>query len=270
MIVNEMVVAYIVGLNLKTIDYYNTEELRGYVENILKIEKDYHKSIYIEEINFNYSDIKEFIEENTSLNFPDGKEIRYYNIPIIAKDIFEAIEKDISKQEILLIVDNKKDALELINIVKDTFKFISLIGIYGNEAKELSEELLEEYGISIFQPLNLKASLKDYDVIINNSEEKFDYLKEIRKRTIIFDFSKDKVFKDLEKGFVIHDIKLNIKGEYDIGNDHWVDNIISSNLYKGLFRTDLEEYYKISIGRKMKDYYVGEYIDENIKIKGIH
>lgn len=259
---------YIVGLNLKNVDYHNTEELERYIDNILKIKKDYHKAIYIEELDLNYVDIRKSIEKRTSLRFPRGKGIWYYNIPIIAKDIFKNVGKDISRQEVLLIVDKKESALELISIVKDTFKFISLTGISKEEGKSLYEKFLEEDGISIFQPLNLEEGFRNYNVIINDSEREFYGIEEISQGTIVFDLSTSKLVKSLKGRPIIRDIKLNIKNKYNMENNLWIDNIISADLYKGIFGGNLERYYQITVGGKMKDYFVREYVKEKLKIKG--
>ncbi|HLR21246.1 MAG TPA: hypothetical protein VK087_04510 [Tissierellaceae bacterium] len=209
------------------------------------------------------------IEKNSNLSFPRGKGIRYYNIPIITKDILKSMDQNILKQELLLIVDSKEDALELIDKINYKFKFISLIGLYGKESKDIYKEVLEDYGISIFQPENLKNNLNNYDVIINTSEKKCLNNMKIKKRAIVFDFSLSRSLQNLERKNIIQDIKLKIKDQ-DLKENPWIDRVVTADVYEGLFKEEFKEYYQIIIKDDIKDYYLDDYIDKNIKIKGIY
>lgn len=266
-VVNGEKIGNVLGLNLKEIDYSNEEILKEYIREIIDIKEDNYKTIYIEEVDSQDIKIKELIERETNLKFATGNEIKYYNIPLIIEDIFKFIKKDILKQEVLLIVDNKKDAIGIIKNIKDMFNFISLIGLYGSESKEIYKEVLEKYGISIYQPLEIRKSIGAYDLIINSSQEDRSYLKGI-KRTIIFDFNRLGIKKDVQRNLIINDIKFNIK-DHNMEENIWIGNIISSESYESIFPSRMERYYKVSVGEKGNYYNIEEYIDESIRIKGM-
>lgn len=258
-------VAQVAGVNLKPIEYKDPKVLAKYVENVLKIKDESYERIFIEELDREYTEVKRSIETKTSLTFPTGKNIMYYNLPMIIKDISKIMRKDMSKQEVLLVVDNKEEALELINITGDIFNFISLIGLYGEEAEEIYEEVLDKMGISIFQPLDIEKTISDYGIIINQSEEPNLNLEKAKGKAIIFDLSISKIFSKVPRHLIINDIMLNLKN-LDMKDNPWIASKVSSDIYEGLFIDDVVKYCQIST--KNKSYYIEEYINQGMKIKG--
>lgn len=264
-IIEDKLVAGIVGINLKPIDFREPKALREYLKNIIEINDGSYKRIFIEDINQGDVDIKEVIESETSLSFPTGKEIRYYNIPLIIRDVARIMKVDMSQQEVLLIVDKKEDALDIIDIVRNTFNFISLIGIRGEEAEELYEEVLDKTGISIFQPIDVEKTINNYEVIINQSEFINLNLDRIRKKSIIFDYSIYKPFKEAASQLVIYDVIISLRN-LGIERNPWIEDKVCSEVYEGLFEDSRVEYCQISTETNF--HHVEDYFNQAIKIKG--
>lgn len=258
-------IGYIAGINLKSIDYKDEEMLKRYILNILKIKDKNYKEIFIEELEYFNVEIKEEIEKTISMKFPTGKKIKLYNLPIIIEDMARKANKDLLKEEVLIISDNRKEAVELICLLGNIFNFISLLGIVEEEKEEVYREILDSTGISIFQPINIENSLNQYGIIINLSDNLFFDPKEITRKAIVFDFSRYKPFSVLDNNSIIYDINIKVEG-LAIGEGLVVRENISSSLYEGLFGKSLRRYCQVVT--KYNNLYIDEYINQIIKIKG--
>lgn len=263
--VDHKVIGNIAGINLKPIDYKNKEIFKKYILSILKMKNETHKEIFIEELEHFNIEIKEEIERETSMKFPTGREIQLYNLPIIIENLAKKTNKDLLKEEVLIISNDRKEAIELIYLLANIFNFISLLGIVEEEKEEVYREILDNTGISIFQPVNVENTLNQYGIIINLSNRLPFKLKEITKTTLVFDFSKYKPFSILGNNSIIYDINMKME-DLDTGGNFIISKNISSSLYEGLFGEKLEKYCQIST--KYNSYDIDEYINQIIRIKG--
>lgn len=259
------VAGHIVGINLKDIDYSDSMELEKYIEQVLRIKDESHDKIFIEGFDKKDKYARAIIEDQTSLIFPNGDEIINYNIPIIIRDVFKEMKRDISKQEVLLMVDKKEEAIKLIDSIINDFNFISLIGMDEKEADLVYEEILDKTGVSIIQPLDLEKTIDNYNVLINKLENPTLNWGKLGRKTVVFDLSLSKKIKESCKYLAIHDVKLNSK-DLDIKDNIWIKELISSDLYAGLAPSRLEKYSRILVGDN--SYYIKDYIEGGTKIKG--
>lgn len=77
----------VVGVNLKSIDYKDTNSIKRFISNINKLKDENNKNIYIEGIEKWPFDIKKRIEDETDLIFPDELDLKLYNIKLILEEI---------------------------------------------------------------------------------------------------------------------------------------------------------------------------------------
>lgn len=258
-------IGYIAGINLKPIDYEDEDTMRKYIESISKLKEEDCENIFSEEMEYLDEGIKKTIEMETSLSFSNGKNIRLYNLPMIIEDLGKRLNRDFRRAELLLISQNREEILDVIYSISHIFNFISLIGIGKEEGEEVYSTILDDIGISIFQPINLESTLKNYDIIVNLEDKVIFDIKGIGRNTLVFDFSILKPFKILKKNVVIDDIKMYVQSLGTM-NGFPIEQKISSSLYEGLFGEFKERYCQIST--RNDDYSIEEYIEQIIRIKG--
>ncbi|MBC8591253.1 hypothetical protein [Wansuia hejianensis] len=261
----EHVIGDVAGINLKPIDYKNPDKVDKLISSILKIKDEKHNLIYMEEINLMDYEIISAIEKGTSLKFPKGLDISLYNLPIILKEIFDKNNMEGIKKEVLIICQYKEMVYNIVNFISHMFKFISVIGIPENEKEEVYEAILKDTGISIFQPKNIDRNIRNYDIIINLSNELLVKVINIKRKSIVIDFSITKPFKSMDNPMVITDISLDIT-DSSIRDNDLIEDEISSRLYEGIFKNEHRTFCRLYSKNNL--YNVEELANRQFQIKG--
>lgn len=252
----------ILGINWKAIDYNNEEYLEKYIEKINLFKDDNTKVLYIEDLKDIPTKIKERIERETNIQIPTGEKIRLFNIPIIMKHLIYKYNRDINKEEVLIIGENMGKVLEVIYSLHEGIKFISLFGLEESEMEEVYDLVLDSSGISIFQPESVEKIIKTYGTIINLSNSVDIGIDKIRRQTIVFDF-----YKGLSSltDVSIEDVLMDI-GDIKLRENLWISNNVVPELYEALLGEEFVEFSKIKVNNR--EYYIDNYVNNEVKIKG--
>lgn len=252
------------GINIKPIDFSDKVQLERYIQNILKIKAEEDTNLYIEDCESFSSDIIDYIEKNTELNFSSGDNIRILNIPDIIQEVHKLLNQDYNGRDTLVICSNRNTLLYTLNILSEYIKFITVVGIDRTIKEEVYEEILELTGISIFQPNNLEKVIKNYGIIINFNDVLDFNINGIRNEALILDFSKIKPFKGLnnkKKNIVIEEIN------FESGLDNkWLDKRVTPGLLESLNQDNNKTFRQILT--KNHFYFIKDFISKEIKWRG--
>lgn len=265
----EEVIGHILGINLKEVDLSIENNLDEYINNILSLKSEDDTLLYIEGLEDINVDILKEIETRTSMTIPTGESIWLYNVPIVMNQLLKGLNEDSFEEEVLIICGQLEKSLDLIRTLSKDLRFISIIGNDGVILEQIYETILEDTGISLFQPVNIVNSIKNYSIIINLSEDVFTNLKNIRRKATIFDCSISKHLTDLvnssKNNIIIDSISINIS-DTDILTGRWIENEVSPKLYELLMADEPKEFYRILW--KKQYYFLKDFINREIKIKG--
>lgn len=265
----ERVIGRVLGINLKPIDLSVDSCLDEYVNNILNLKSEEDTLLYIEGLESIDRSILKEIESRTSMKIPTGENSWLYNIPILLKQLLKHLSENSFGDEVLIICGDKEKTFQLIKTLPEDLRFISMIGKDEEVLEEIYEKILDDTGISLFQPSNIKNTIKDYNVIINLSDEVIGDFKNIRRKAIIFDLSNTKslsrLVEDYKHNIIINSININIE-DTDILKNNWLGQQVSPIVYELLMADESKEFHKIQW--KNKDYSIKELINSEIKIKG--
>ncbi|WP_262429399.1 hypothetical protein [Paratissierella segnis] len=252
----------IIGINLKPINFLDESQLSMFIEGILKLKSCDDTMFYIEGMEHIPKFILIEIGKRTGLNFKFGDNTRIFNIPQIIIKAYDILEEDYNSKETLVICKDKERLLELMQMLSDHFKFLSVFGLDEVGKNELYEAILEATGISIFQPVQIDRLIKNYNIIINFNDEIDFNISNIRSDALIIDFSEKKPFNLVDKkGIIIEDInfELNIENEF-------IEKFVSPPFLESL----CEDWDKVFTRIKVKDsfYSIEEIIGLKVKLKG--
>lgn len=233
-----------------------------FIEGISKVKSYDDSMFYIEGMEYIPRDILLEIGDKTDLNFYSGDNIRIFNIPQIIIKAYDVLEEDYNIKETLVICRDKGRLLELLQILSDHFKFLSIFGLQEVAQDEIYTEIFESTGISVFQPVKIDRLIKTYNIIINFNDEIDFNISNVRNDVLIIDFSAKKPFKSIDKkGVVIEDINF----ELDFGNK-FIGNFVTPCLWENLNRDSGKTFNQI----KVKDnfYNIEEIMKLKIRLKG--
>lgn len=265
----EEVIGHVLGINLKAVDLKVDSFLDEYINKILSLKSEEDKLLYIEGLEDIESNILKEIELRTSMAIPTGENNWFYNVPIILKQLLKHLNENSFENEVLIICGDKEKTLKLIKTIPEDLRFISIIGKNENVLEEIYEIILDETGISLFQPNNIENTIKDYNVIINLSDEGIIDFKSIRRKAIIFDLSStkylSKIIEDSKHNIFINSISISIKDK-DISKNIWVGEEVTPRVCELLIADECKEFSKIQW--KNHNYSIKEFINKEIKIKG--
>lgn len=265
----ETVIGRILGINLKPIDLSVDSYFDEYVNKILNLKSEEDNLLYIEGLENIDTKILKEIELRTSMTIPTGEKIWLYNLPILLKQLLKHLNENSFGDEVLIICGDKEKTLELIKILPEDLRFISIIGKKEDVLEEIYETILDETGISLFQPSNIENTIKNYNVIINLSDDVIGDFKSIRRKAIIFDLSNTKslseIVEEYKYNIIINSISISIK-DTDILKNNWVGERVSPRVFELLMADKFKEFHKIQW--KNQDYTIKEIINSEIKIKG--
>jgi len=259
------IIGKIAGINLKPIDFNDEYEFKEYLDAIIRLKGDEnYTGLFIE----GYKDLSKEsifrIEEFTNMKISDGENIKITNLPLIMKEICNRMKTNLEEKEILVISDNKEKIKALIKGISKDIRFITAIGC-EKDNDEIYEYILEETGLSLFYPSNIKRILGNYSIIINLiGNLQIDFSK-VRKNCIIFDFGNGIHLSNKRTLPFIKDFAFALN-DLSIEENIWMEGIVLSSLAESL------------IGGNMKgirylycedNYYtIEDYVKSFINIKG--
>lgn len=236
--------------------------MEQYISNIKEVLDDEYNYIYIEEslpVN-----IKRTIADNLSIRLSDGYDVRLYNIPYIIEALKSKWKSDTIKKEILILSNNKDEAIGVIDSISNEFSFISVLGLNDSDGEDVYEKVLDDTGISVYFPKENNISLKKYGFIINTLDYVLINLKGIKNKAIIIDFSKTKPFSSVNR-YVIEDVSIDIS-EIGLIDNPWIGKEVSSDLFNCFSNRDYKSFSRIY---KNDDLFtVEDFLNQGLKIKG--
>lgn len=256
------VIGHIYGISLSQLDYSDEKSLDEYISKIKEVIDDEYNHIYIEEsLPLN---IKKIIADNLSINLANTKDIKLYNIPYIIEALKSKLKRDIIKEEILILSNDKEEVLWIIDSISSGFSFLSVLGLNDIDSEDVYEKVLDDIGISVYYPKADSVLLKRYGLIINTLDETSLNLKDVKNNTIIIDFSEGRPFVDTNR-YVIEDIYLDIS-DLGLNDNPWIDKEVNSDLYKCLNNGDSKIFCRIY--KKGDLFTIEDFVDQGFKIKG--
>lgn len=265
----EKIIGRVLGINLKPIDLSDGLCFDEYINSILNLKSDDDNLIYIEGIEDVDINIIKEIESRTSMTIPTGEKNWLYNLPILLKGLLQQLNENSFGDEVLIVCGDKEKTMQLIRTLPEDLRFISMIGNNEDVLEEIYETILDETGISLFQPSNIEHTIKDYNVIINLSDEAIWDFKSIRRKAIIFDLSNtkslSKIVEEYKNNIIINSISISIK-DTDILKNYWLGEQVSPRVYELLMADEFKKFYRIQW--KSHNYSIEELINSEIKIKG--
>lgn len=259
---DEKTIGYIIGNNTKEIDFNEEKEVEKFLININKLNLQKLSTIYIEGCDrFNRETINN-IESKSGYRFKTGDRLKTHNIKKFLIKISKLLYRELNNND-LLIVSKDKDRLSgTIKILPKELNCIANIGV--NEEK-LYQDILNETGVSIYEPYIIEKAIKNFHIIINYCEENLFHVDKIRNQGIVLDFSKNKSLRETEK------LNKNIIYIEDFNfltklNSPFIDKYMSSRLYETIYGSELAEYAQVYA---LEAYWnLEEYIDLRIRKRG--
>lgn len=259
---NKKTIGYIMGNNLKKIDFNDEKEIGNFVANIKGVCCKYISTIYIEDCDrFNRELINE-LETKLGYKFPTGDKIKVYNIQILLRKISKLLNRELHTNDVLIICSDKS---RLVKIIKALPKEVNCIANIGVIEDNLYEDILEKTGVSVYEPYKIEKAIKNFHIIINYDEETLFDINKIRNQGIVLDFSNNRSLKGtvkLNKNIIyIEDFNFPSRLE-----SKWIDTFISSKLYEAIHCDEVEKYKQVYT--KDQYWYLDEYIETKIKKRG--
>lgn len=236
----------VVGVNLKSIDYKDTNSIKRFISNINKLKDENNKNIYIEGIEKWPFDIKKRIEDETDLIFPDELDLKLYNIKLILEEISKT-RSFLVEEEVLIICKDKELVSKIIGLIYEKFSFISILpDIEGGET--ICEEVLNDTGLSVFIINDIDRSIKNYGIIINVEKDLHIDGKKVKRNSIVFDFSDKHEFRNVRDCVLIEDIIIK-----DIGDTttSLLSREFTSSLYENLTKDNRVRFNKVDSRGKL-------------------
>lgn len=261
-ILEDSTIGYIIGNNIKAIDFSKNEELDNFITNIKKLEcKDISK-VYIEGCKeFDCDTIKK-VEEKTDYSFAIGDKIRIHNIEILLKKLPGLFNRELDKNNLLIVSSSRE---RLIDIIKKLPTNLNCIASLGISEDNLYTDILKETGVSIYQPYKVDKAIKKFHIIINYGEEVYFDINRIRNQCIILDFSMNRslsAVNGLNKNIIyIEDFNYPSKL-----NSNWIDDFIDSRLYESIYKGKIERFSQVYVQGHY--WYLNKYINGKIKKRG--
>ena len=263
-IIESDIIGKIVGINLKPIDFDDESQLQEFLNAIIKLKSENSTRLFIEgHENLSKEKINN-IEQFTNMKIPDGENTKIINLPFVMKDICKTIKENLEEKEILVICDNKEKTKRIIKEISKDVKFVTAIGC-EEDNDEIYEYILEETGLSLFYPSNIKRILENYSIIINLIDDvELDFSK-VRRNCIVFDFGKGNSLDNKKRPPFIEDFGFNL-ADLGIKENKFIKSKILSSLSEALTG---DKNKKIKYLYSDKNYYsIKDYVNLFIKLKG--
>lgn len=222
-------------INLKSI-----EDVQKLIYKINKIKEENTKYLIIENLNLFSREKLNLIENETNLKILNGMKIISCFFPLVLKELYIILNEDLKRKEVLIFCGSKELTEEFILNLSKEVKFITLVGDNKEIIEDISNNILESTGLSIFHSRNIEKILKNYPIIINLNDNTEINENKIRKEAIIFDFSLGKTFKSLKNCEIVEDFIFKIDGLNIKENSH-MEYGLPSSLYEYFNKVEIED-----------------------------
>lgn len=196
---NEMIIGSGIGIFTDYDNLTKEEYIRG-ITSIVKLKTDKDKFLVLDKLCLlTYEDL-EHIEGETGLKVIDGKDVKVHFLTYVLKKICKLLNEELTKKEILIISDGSPQTYELILNLSKEVRFLTVVGDDETKIKQISENIYNNTGLSIFFTKNIDRILTNYNIIINLKDKLLLDLKNLRSKPIVFDLSLEKnLSKEIEK-----------------------------------------------------------------------
>lgn len=245
------------------LDYKNIDKEKYMHKSIKSIEKYKNQNtqlLILDKLDFlNKDDIK-YIEEKTGLKVVNGRKVLIRFVPCLLEELSKMSNQDFKNKDILIISDDTNATRNLAFNLSEYARFLTVIGEDISFIQDISKEVYNEKGLSLFCSNDINKILNNYKVIINLKDDVYIDIKNLRPKTFIFDFSIDRVLADcIEKKrndiIVVRDLMFLKEGK-----------IIPSWKYELFDEYSSKDFIKFKIGKK---YYASDEIAyQFLKLKG--
>lgn len=259
---NEKNIGYIMGNNIKTIDFNDEKEVDCFLRNVQKLNQEDITTIYIEGCDGFNRGIFNHIETSLGYKFTTGDKIRIHNIELFLLRVSKLLNRELDKNDLLIVCEDKKRLIEIIKILPKELNCIANVGI---DEDHLYEDILKETGISIYEPYHIEKAIKNFHIIINYGEETYFDITKIRNQGVVLDFSSNRSLKGIKKlnKNIIYIEDFNFPSKLDT---KWIDPYISSRLYETIYGGEVEKFRQICTEENY--WYLDQYFNMKIKIRG--
>ncbi|MGO3169011.1 hypothetical protein [Senegalia sp. (in: firmicutes)] len=210
------------NIGLSTMKNISEEKL------IEKLEKVIKKDLYSENISsiIFQGDYNHYLEnkllEKMILKPNDySKEVKLKTIPFVIKKIVKNFYKAQEEIELLIIYDQKNDLKKLIEKIPFKIKNIYIYKENKNKSLEVSQEILQNTGLSLGIIKNID-NIKRFDIIIN-FKNNINFIKNMKEKSMVFNIYNN-LYYNIKKPIVIDDFIFSNRNfisdlDFDIGSD---------------------------------------------------
>lgn len=223
-------------------------------------ERDFKNIVFDSSYIFDNEDILK-IERETSFSVADGKMVMAEFLPHVLNEIFQEMKEDLRRKEILIIGEDDPSFYLLVENLSKGIGFLTVTDEKRGYIDELTSNTLEKTGLSIFYSQNVDKILSNYSIIINFKEKNIIDSNKLRKKSVVFDLSRNKIFltQIKEKTIVpIEDFLFSTKGKIKINEYFAPEEKIFSNKYELLEQHDYKDF--LGILANGREYTIEEFV----------
>ena len=223
-------------------------------------ERDFKNIVFDSSYIFDNEDILK-IERETSFSVADGKMVMAEFLPHVLNEIFQEMKEDLRRKEILIIGEDDPSFYLLVENLSKGIGFLTVTDEKRNYIDELTSNTLEKTGLSIFYSQNVDKILSNYSIIINFKEKNIIDSNKLRKKSVVFDLSRNKILltQIKEKTIVpIEDFLFSTKGKIKINEYFAPEEKIFSNKYELLEQHDYKDF--LGILANGREYTIEEFV----------
>lgn len=262
---NGEIIGKVGGIILNSSNIDKNRFLEKLISSIEKIKEDDIDSIIIEDISLlNNNDIG-LIQTKINLKVVDGRKVLAFFLPLVLNKVYKRLGEDLKTKEILIIADEEELTIEIIKAIHREVRFVTLIGDDENDIKNITKNILDNTGLSLFCSKNIDKILTNYSIIINLNDNICFDIDKVGKEAIIFDLSIGKkicnIIKSRRGPVVVDDFIFNTQIE-----NKWIERLVSSHVYECFYEFKLRDLKGLLIDKKICS--IEELVDYKMRNKG--
>jgi hypothetical protein len=262
---NGEIIGKVGGIILNSSNIDKNRFLEKLISSIEKIKEDDIDSIIIEDISLlNNNDIG-LIQTKINLKVVDGRKVLAFFLPLVLNKVYKRLGEDLKTKEILIIADEEELTIEIIKAIHREVRFVTLIGDDENDIKNITKNILDNTGLSLFCSKNIDKILTNYSIIINLNDNICFDIDKVGKEAIIFDLSIGKkicnIIKSRRGPVVVDDFIFNTQIE-----NKWIERLVSSHVYECFYEFKPRDLKGLLIDKKICS--IEEFVDYKMRNKG--
>lgn len=265
---NGQIIGRVGGIILNNPNIKKEEFIESIIFGIERLKDENIEGLIIEEFSFLDKKSIELIDKSTNLKVFNGIKVLFCFLPLVLNKIYSKLGEDLKEKEVLIIGDEEEITKEIIQYLCKEVKFITLAGDYDSIIDNISKDILEMTGLSIFYSKNIDRILTNYSIIINLKENCYLNLKRLRKEAVVFDFSIGRGISNIMRDRsikIIEDFIFRIDGE-DLKENSFIESLVPSYIYEYFFKFKSENLAGLLVNGEI--YTIQDFIDYEIRNKG--